>query len=231
MSDGRFDIVFRGDIAPGQVLPQVKQRLATLFKRELAQIEPLFSGAPVALKKDVDQLSAEKYKKVLAQAGALVEIREAGTLKAPAVRPRPAAQPAPATKEAPSDAAAHPAQETAGLSLVPVGGFLLTEAERKQVQEPIAPVAQVDFELRPLEGSLVDENEIERMAPVQVAEVAFDISEPGVELVDAQYKDVVEAVVVADLDVDLAPAGSDLGQLPKEPAPPAPDTSGIRLVD
>ena len=50
MSDGRFDIVFRGDIAPGQVLPQVKQRLAALFKRELAQIEPLFSGAPVALK-------------------------------------------------------------------------------------------------------------------------------------------------------------------------------------
>ncbi|MDN3640845.1 hypothetical protein QWY82_18745 [Simiduia curdlanivorans] len=227
MSDGRFDIVFRGDIAPGQVLPQVKQRLAALFKRELAQIEPLFSGAPVALKKDVDQLSAEKYKKVLAQAGALVEIREAGTLKAPPARPRPVAKAEPATQ--PDEAPAPPAP--AGLSLVPVGGFLLTDEERKQAVEPSAPVAQVNFELRPLEGSLVDENEIERMAPVQVADVEFDISEPGVELVEAQYKEVAEAVVVADLDVDLAPAGSDLGQLPKEPAPPAPDTSGIRLAD
>jgi len=229
MSDGRFDIVFRGDIAPGQVLPQVKQRLAALFKRELAQIEPLFSGAPVALKKDVDQISAEKYKKVLAQAGALVEIREAGTLKAQPARPRPAAQPAPAAK--PAEAPAPDTPAATGLSLVPVGGFLLTDEERKQAEEPSAPVAQVDFELRPLEGSLVDENEIERMAPVQVADVEFDISEPGVELVEAQYKEVVEAVVVADLQVDLAPPGSDLGQLPKEPAPPAPDTSGISLAD
>lgn len=237
MSDERFDVVFRGDIAPGQVLLQVKQRLAALFKRELAQIEPLFSGAPVALKKDIDQISAEKYKKVLAQAGALVEIREAGTLKTPVARPRPAVQPKPSVVE---EASESPAVETAtlkrseaaeGLSLMPVGGYLLTDEERKQAEEPFEPVADVDFDLRPLEGTLVDDNEIERMAPVPVADIDFDLSEPGVALIDEQYKVHAEPVVVAELTVDLAPVGADLGQIAKEPAPPAPDTSNIRLAD
>ncbi|AFU98634.1 hypothetical protein M5M_07195 [Simiduia agarivorans SA1 = DSM 21679] len=60
---GVFDIVFRGDIAPGHQLPQVKQRMAALFKRTPEQIEPLFAGTPVPLKKNVDAEAAEKSKK------------------------------------------------------------------------------------------------------------------------------------------------------------------------
>lgn len=232
MSDGLFDIVFRGDIAVGHTLPQVKQRMAALFKRDLAQIEPLFSGVPVPLKKSVDPASAEKYQKVLAQAGALVEIRPAGTLKAPAARKRPApvAKSAPAT-EAEVAAAPPPADAGGGLSLAPVGGYLLTEQERQvQAPTPVA-VAEIAIELRPLEGPLVDAEEIDRAEPIAVPDVQFDIADTGVELIEPEYREAPKVAAVADLAVELAPPGSDLGQEAKAPPPPPPDTSGIQLAD
>lgn len=231
MSDGLFDIVFRGDIAVGHTLPQVKQRMAALFKRDLAQIEPLFSGVPVPLKKSVDPESAEKYQKVLAQAGALVEIRPAGTLKAPPVRKRPAVAAKPVSVAESKETVAPSPANTGGLSLAPVGGYLLTEQER-QAQAPAAvSVSALSADLRPLDGPLVDTEEIDRAAPVAVPDVHFDIAETGVELIEPEYREAPKVTAVADLAVDLAPPGSDLGQVAKAPPPPPPDTSGIQLAD
>ncbi|MBB3169295.1 hypothetical protein [Simiduia aestuariiviva] len=247
MSDDKFDIVFRGDIAVGQSLPQVKQRLAALFKRDAAQIDALFTGMPVPLKKNVDHASAEKYQKVLMQAGAIVEIRPAGTLKPAAARARPAAaapksepkpEPKPEPKSEPisepkaTESIGAPAMAaSSGLSLVPVGGDILTDAERAATATPAAEVSALDAELRPLEGRLVDEQEIERMPPVDVPNAEFDIADPGVALIEPEYRTEVAPVAVPDLAADLAPPGSDLGQIPKAPAPPPPDTSGIQLAD
>ncbi|UTA48681.1 hypothetical protein L1F30_03850 [Simiduia sp. 21SJ11W-1] len=242
MSEALFDIVFRGDIAPGHKLPEVKQRMATLFKREAAQIEGLFTGSPVPLKKSIDHASAEKYQKVLAQAGALVEIRPAGTLKteaarAPAARARPARAPeaaGPANEPAAKPAVAKPAvaaSAAAGLSLAPVGGDILTPDERNATAVPKANVQPLSADLRPLDGPLVDAQEIDRAAPVAVPELDFDIAEAGADLIEPQYRQAPEAVAVADLAVELAPPGADLGQVPKEVPPPPPDTSGITLAD
>ncbi len=239
MSDDKFDIVFRGDIAVGQSLPQVKQRLAALFKRDAAQIDALFTGMPVPLKKNVDHASAEKYQKVLMQAGALVEIRPAGTLKPAAARARPAAaapkpesKPKPISEPKATESIGAPAMAaSSGLSLVPVGGDILTDAERAATATPAAEVSALDAELRPLEGRLVDEQEIERMPPVDVPNAEFDIADPGAALIEPEYRTEVAPVAVPELTADLAPPGSDLGQIPKAPAPPPPDTSGIKLAD
>lgn len=222
-----FDIVFRGDIAPGHQLPQVKQRMAALFKRSAEQIEPLFAGTPVPLKKNVDADAAEKYKKVLLQAGAIVEVRPAGTLSTPVARPKPAARTQP--EPIPEDAA--PAAAAQGLSLAPLEGNLLSDAERASGRPAPVSVAPLVADLRPVGEPLLDDEEIERAAPLAVPEVEFDLAEVGADMVQAEFRSQEAPLPVADLDVDLAPAGSDLGEIKRPPAPPAPDTSGISLAD
>lgn len=123
MSDELFNVVFRGDIVPGQVLPEVKARFAQVFRLEADKVEPYFSGKPVVLKKECDRATADKFKAVLQQAGALVDIKSA-TAAAPAPRPvpaRPAAAPAapaaaltPTPAAAPTQAAVAPAAAVAG---------------------------------------------------------------------------------------------------------------------
>jgi len=70
MSDTRFKIVFAGQLMPGMALDTVKDNLARLFKSDAGKIATLFSGAPVALKRDLTEAEADKYLAALQQAGA-----------------------------------------------------------------------------------------------------------------------------------------------------------------
>ncbi|NQT27355.1 hypothetical protein HQ585_18520 [candidate division KSB1 bacterium] len=70
MSDTRYNIVFKGEIIDGCDLSQVKTDLAHLFKKEIAQVEKLFTGRSVILKKNVDLLTAQKYQRELQMIGA-----------------------------------------------------------------------------------------------------------------------------------------------------------------
>src|SRR5690606_40568336 len=58
-----FDIIFRGDIVIGHQLQDVKARLQQLFKTDAARIDALFTGRPVALKRGLDQATANKDRK------------------------------------------------------------------------------------------------------------------------------------------------------------------------
>ncbi len=77
MADSSFEIVFRGDIAPGNSLSEVRERLQQLFKADDAQLERLFSGRPVVLKRGLDRETGERYRDAISKAGALVEVRQA----------------------------------------------------------------------------------------------------------------------------------------------------------
>lgn len=72
MSQARFKIVFSGELMPAAQLDEVKANLARLFKSDSAKIESLFSGNPVALKRDLAEDEAEKYLAALQRAGAKV---------------------------------------------------------------------------------------------------------------------------------------------------------------
>ena len=91
MSEPLFDIVFRGDIVIGHNIQDVKQRLSQLFKIDASKVDALFAGGAVPLKRKVDQATADKYKGVLAKAGAQVQIRPAedGQSAKPQPKPRP----------------------------------------------------------------------------------------------------------------------------------------------
>ncbi|PHS14084.1 MAG: hypothetical protein COA86_16465 [Kangiella sp.] len=84
MIDGKFDVIFRGQIVKGRELNEVKNNLVSLFKSSLSAVEPLFSGADIKIKKSLDYSTAMKYQSALKQAGALAIISEVVVAKAKA---------------------------------------------------------------------------------------------------------------------------------------------------
>jgi uncharacterized membrane protein YhaH (DUF805 family) len=72
MNEARYKIVFDGQLMPEMALETVKDNLARLFKSDQSKIDALFSGSPVALKRDLAEAEADKYMAALQQAGALV---------------------------------------------------------------------------------------------------------------------------------------------------------------
>lgn len=72
MTDTRYKIVFTGELMPGAALDAVKDNLARLFKSDRSKIDALFTGNPVALKRDLNEGEADKYVGALQNAGAKV---------------------------------------------------------------------------------------------------------------------------------------------------------------
>ncbi|MGY2378061.1 DUF805 domain-containing protein [Pseudomonas sp. SDO524_S393] len=69
MSDNRFKIVFDGALLPGVESTTAKLNLAELFKSDVDAIEKLFTGRPVALKRDLSRADADTYLNALKNAG------------------------------------------------------------------------------------------------------------------------------------------------------------------
>ncbi|GAK49283.1 Tll1452 protein [Candidatus Moduliflexus flocculans] len=68
--DERFDIVFEGHIKEHASLPDVKRKLAALFKLDEARVEQLFQRVPVVIKRNLTRAEAVKYDRVFEQTGA-----------------------------------------------------------------------------------------------------------------------------------------------------------------
>lgn len=256
MSAETFDIVFRGDIAFGQNLVDVKSRLQQLFKIDAAKVDALFTGKPIVLKRALDAASAEKYRDVLTKAGALIEIApskpvEAQPAPAPKPEPRPLAAPAPANTNN-SDAPA-----TGQWTLAPVGSLLMPTSGR------LAPVNRhfdlSVFSLRPVGGNLLDKTEAPVVATAvisipeyKVADVGanlieageknelplleidvedWGLSEPGAPLLADNERKVEVASPLLNSDFSLAPVGSLLEQIKPKVDIKIPDVSGLKLVE
>ncbi|NIB42915.1 hypothetical protein HBA55_25130 [Pseudomaricurvus alkylphenolicus] len=250
-SNQLFDIVFRGDILPGQQLLEVKKRLAQLFKADEQKINSLFTGAAIPLKRNLEKSAAERYQAALRQAGADVQVAPAGKIQAkkPARRPErkePAQRKAGTTlkerlaaqesqqQETRTGATAPEAetteagaQETGAFTLAPAGADLLKPSERAQDVEKELDLSA--FSLRENEGFLVDPAEIDRPAEVLVADLDAELSEPGADLLSEEERNILPLPEIEVPDVDLAPTGSDLGQLKDDKTPLNPDISGLSL--
>ena len=86
MSD-RYSVIFEGRIMPGKSAGMVKDRLKAALKTDDQGIAKLFIGSPVAVRKDTDLETAEKYKQVFAAAGAFCDIRKDGVPETHAAAP------------------------------------------------------------------------------------------------------------------------------------------------
>lgn len=96
MSENRFKIVFDGALLPGVEITTAKLNLADLFKSDVSAIERLFSGKPIALKRDLSHADAQTYLDALSKTGIDVRIE----VEQP-VEPGPTETHQPATDTAP----------------------------------------------------------------------------------------------------------------------------------
>lgn len=236
MADERFDLIFRGDIVLGQPLAKVKERLQQLFKADAATIERLFTGRPVAVKRRLDRATAQKYQQVLQKAGALVELMparaEADRGAGPSRPQRPAA---PGLSLAPVGPLLKPSErprltpvsvDISGLSLRPAQGLLLDASERASGEVKDVPIPT--FELAEPGEDLLPEHERADLPLMAVEPDDWGLADVGAELLRAEER-APEPPPVAAPDFEVAPVGSDMGELKRDRAPVAPDISGLRL--
>lgn len=222
MSVKRFDLLFRGDLEPGHNLEEVKARMAKLFKASGATIDKLFSGRPVALKKNLDRASAKKYYQALTQAGAKIEVRASLEQAASPPEAKPSLGEGPGGKQSPRSGRA--------LQALPVGADVLTAGERQASRPPAVAVAGLDADLAEAGAELLREAERSSPAPVQVDTSGLSVAPQEGNLVAEDELHHKPAATVTVPDLDLAEVGATLDQEHKPAPPPAPDTSGISLT-
>jgi hypothetical protein len=89
MGETRFRLIFKGEVSSDQDPAEVRKRLVTLFKTNPAQIEQLFCGKTVVVKKEIDGATAEKYRRAFECCGAVAYVQE---MQAPPNTARPSIQ-------------------------------------------------------------------------------------------------------------------------------------------
>lgn len=118
MKERRFDITFDGSVINGAKLLDVKQNVQRLFKLDESEVNTLFSGQHITIKKDLDRQTASQYQKALTQAGAKIQLV---LHKAPGEEPLQAPYPEQTLSNEASTA----------LVLLPAGSNLLNANERQ----------------------------------------------------------------------------------------------------
>ena len=74
MSEQNIQVIVEGALVEGATAAEVKSRIAQLFKTSVDKIEPMFSGKPFAVKRELDLETARKYQAALLQAGLMAKL-------------------------------------------------------------------------------------------------------------------------------------------------------------
>jgi len=135
-----YDIFFRGGVMPGESIDTVKGNLAKLFKANATQIDAMFSGRAIVIKKSLSKDAALQYQSAMEKAGAKVILREKTSSK-DSPKPSPtisavshtANTPKPVQTPTETIAASTPSTSDLGndsWDLAPAGSDVLSESER-----------------------------------------------------------------------------------------------------
>ncbi len=124
MGETNYRLVFKGKLTPGSDPGAVKQHLAALFKNGPEQIEKLFYGKPVVVKKDLDLAEAKKYKQAFDSSGAIsviqeIRLAEDAAAAAPVQDPEQAIEPQPAPQPRPPEPKPKPPAPPVPAELIP----------------------------------------------------------------------------------------------------------------
>jgi len=210
MSGNTFGVIFSGKIVEGASADQVKQNVAKLFKVEVANIERLFTGKPVVLKKGLNEETARKYQQALRKAGAICAVADAAKSKgSAAAQQAPTSRPAVASpvkaptapkpvKGAKVAARAATSSESAGLTkyVVKEAPQTLGELGNAAVDEPGVVIVQH-----------------QDVPPPQIDTSELSMDQPGVTL--SEHEVVAEPAV--DISgISMAEPGSDIGVASKQ---------------
>jgi len=247
----KYQLVFKGEILEAADLGMVKTNVGRVFNLKEQQIEGLFSGRRVIIKKNVERDAVEQLAEKMKRCGAVCYIEEMPDSASPPAAELPQEQPAPATDTGPAAAA----QVAASTPEAPADPGTLSLAEHgsdlgvagAQVEEfefditaysldehGVDLVEHVEIETPEIDTSELDLGEPgevlvepEEVSPAEIDIGDLDMDEPGVTL--------VEPTVIAEPEIDVstysvAEAGVELSH-PKEIPAADIDTGGLSLDD
>lgn len=80
-----YNVILSGEIAAGRDSGTVRKNLADILKVSQTDLEPLFSGRPLIIKKNVDQSTARKYVLAFQNAGVLCSMARSRNMERPPV--------------------------------------------------------------------------------------------------------------------------------------------------
>jgi uncharacterized membrane protein YhaH (DUF805 family) len=139
MSEERYRIVFRGALAYGFGVEEVRANLERLCRYDAATLDKVFSGKTFVLKSNLDAATAERYREALEKTGAVCEVEPVPS-SAPA--PRPAVQ----TMLCPKCHAAQPQAETCAYCGIVVAKYLARQdVHAEQVAPEPPPVSSPSY--------------------------------------------------------------------------------------
>ncbi len=104
MAEKQYNLVFEGQIVEGAAADKVKRNLAALLKREPGEIQHLFTGDPIVIKRNMSPEKAKKYKAAFEKAGGVCRLEAAGGEKSVEL----AAKKSPSPTSAPSETDSKP---------------------------------------------------------------------------------------------------------------------------
>ena len=217
--DEKYRLVFRGEVLDGQHRAVVKRRLMEALNLSEAQLEALFSGKAVVLKKSADARTAARYQGIFKKAGGRlrvlpVEADPAEKDQAPPDTPPAAERNGAAGESAPRSPASGPEALTVQSAYTP--------PPAGPAQEIVAP----DFVVAEIGTDLVDPRPT---ASVTVPEADFELAEVGADLLESPSEPATAAV--RDVDFELAEVGADIGVGSDGAQVAPPDTSHLQLAE
>jgi len=164
MSEQQFEVVFRGDVEPGQSIVSVKEGLAKLFNAEASRIDQMFSGKPVVIKANLDEDTARHYQSSLKKVGALADIRPVKPVGSPA-----------SSNDTSNDTIAQTADTPA--------------AEPQVTQEPDGlENFDFDFDVAPVGADVLPSDHKKDFTPADVDTSHLTISDVGADILEAKDK-------------------------------------------
>ncbi len=182
MSEQQFEVVFRGDVEPGQSIVSVKEGLAKLFNAEASRIDQMFSGKPVVIKANLDEDTARHYQSSLKKVGALADIRP--------VKSESSSEISSSTSSDSDSSYSETAAQTSDTSVV----------ESQDTQEPGGlENFDFDFDVAPVGADVLPSSHKKDFTPADVDTSHLTISDVGADVLEAKDKRSYE-----DRDVDTS---------------------------
>ncbi len=179
MSDELFEVAFSGQIKDGADLEQVKAKVGAMFKADATKLAHLFSGKRMVIKKNIDQVMANKYKAALDNAGAVCEIKSLSEDVQPAATVERVAESKP-TQVSNSEVSSSPVAPTAS----GVSGDIPGAPQTDPLGINANDIAELSVGIAPLGSDMQDE--IKQVAEPQLDISGLDIAAVGSDLGQAK---------------------------------------------
>ncbi len=214
-----YKLLFRGAVHSDQHPAVVRPRLQALLKASDAQMDAMFSGQPVTIKKAVKEAVAERYLDAFIKAGAKLELVQVAA--PPQDAPRPPVDSASSAEASPSVAASESA-----LQLAEVGAFLVPEALQRS--EPVVQIATDHLTLASPGALLGGTGAIHTPPAPPIDTSHLHLDEAGVRLGMPTAEFSIAAQLI-DFDFQLGEVGEVLVESVPGIEPELPDLSHLQL--